>query len=81
LFRNAILAMLQLAGPPIATALLVGVVVGVLQTVTQVTESSISFVLKLIAICLTVTIAGPYMLNRSVEYTRHTIGSITDVVR
>lgn len=81
LLRNAILIAAELAGPAILTALFVGVFAGVLQTITQVNEASVSFVLKLLAVCVAFAAVGSHMMSRSVDYTRRTIGGIADVVR
>ena len=81
LFRAAMLVAAELAGPAILTALLVGVAAGVLQTITQVQEASVSFVLKMLAVCVAFAAVGSHMMSRSVDYTRRTIGGIADVVR
>ena len=81
LIRNAMLIAAELAGPAIMTALVVGVLAGVLQTITQVNEASVSFVLKMLAVCVAMAAVGSHMMSVSVDYTRRTIGGIADVVR
>jgi len=81
LLRNAMMITAELVGPMILTALLVGVFAGVMQTITQVNEASVSFVLKMLAICVTLAVVGSHMMSRSVDYTRRTIGAIADVVK
>jgi flagellar biosynthetic protein FliQ len=81
LLRNAILLAAELAGPAILAALLCGIAVGVMQTVTQINEQSVSFVVKLLAIGLAFAVVGPRLVARSVDYTRRTIGGIAEVVR
>jgi flagellar biosynthesis protein FliQ len=81
LLRNAILIAAELAGPAMLTALLVGVFAGILQTITQVNEASVSFVLKMLAVALAFAVMGSHIMSRSVDYTRRTIGSIADVVK
>ncbi len=81
LLRNAVLIAAELAGPAIFAALIVGLAVGVLQTVTQVNEASISFVVKLLAICLAFAVVGPHLVVRSVDYTRRTLGGISEIIK
>jgi len=81
LLRNAMLIAAELVGPMILTALLVGVFAGVMQTITQVNEASVSFVLKMLAVCVALAAVGSHMMSRSVDYTRRTIGGIADVVK
>ncbi len=81
LLRNAMFIAAELAGPAIMTALLVGVFAGILQTITQVNEASVSFVLKMLAVCVAFATIGSHLMSRSVDYTRRTIGGIADVVK
>jgi flagellar biosynthetic protein FliQ len=81
LLRNAMLIAAELAGPAIMVALIVGVLSGVLQTITQVNEASVSFVLKMLAVCVAFAAMGSHLMSRSVDYTRRTIGGIADVVK
>jgi flagellar biosynthetic protein FliQ len=81
LLRNAILIAAELSGPPILIALVVGIVMGMLQTVMQVNEASLSFVVKLLAVAVSLTVLGPRLVSRSVDYTRRTIGSIAEIAK
>ena len=81
LLRNAMLIAAQVAGPVLLAALFVGLVVGVFQTATQVNEASVSYLAKLIAVAVALVIVGPLMLTQLVDYTRHSIQSISGVVR
>lgn len=47
--RAALIVVLTVAGPLLATALIVGVVIALLQALTQVQEQTLTFVPKLIA--------------------------------
>jgi len=53
-----------IASPVLFVTLGVGVVISLLQVITQLQEMSLSYVPKLIAAGLTLVIAGPWMLNR-----------------
>lgn len=81
LILNALICWGKIAGPLLAAALVVGILIGVLQAATQVNEASVSFLTKLVAIGLTVLALGSWSMRTLVEYTGRTIGSIADVVR
>ena len=81
LIVNALLAWGKISGPLLVSALVVGVVVGVLQAATQVNEASISFVTKLAAMGLTVLALGSWTMRTLVEYTERTLASMADVTR
>ena len=59
----------RLAGPMLAATLIIGVVVSVLQTVTQIQEMTLTFVPKLIAAALILVFAGNWMLRELVNWT------------
>jgi flagellar biosynthetic protein FliQ len=61
-------------------ALVVGLVVSLFQAATQINESTLSFIPKLLAIAVTMVIAGPWMLTTMLDYLRHTLTSIPTLV-
>ena len=67
-FQEAIGVSLRLGGPILILCMAVGVVVAILQAVTQIHEQSISFVLKLIVVILFLMIGGNWMLRQLQEY-------------
>lgn len=62
--RAALLVVLTIAGPLLATALIVGVVIALLQALTQVQEQTLTFVPKLIAMGV-VLLASLPMIGRA----------------
>ena len=71
---------LALAAPLLLAALITGVVVGAFQAATSINEMTLSFIPKLIAISLTLALAGPWMLKTLVGYTRELIVSIPGLI-
>jgi flagellar biosynthesis protein FliQ len=69
LARNAVMLALLLAGPILLVALGVGVLISVIQAVTQIQEQTLSFVPKLFAVAATFLIALPWMLQLAIRYT------------
>ena len=69
LARNAIMLALMLSGPLLLVALAVGVVVSVVQAVTQIQEQTLAFVPKLFAVAATFLVALPWMLQLAIKYT------------
>lgn len=78
--RQALELMLLVSAPLLLVALAVGLVVSVLQAVTQINEATLSFLPKLIAVALMMVVAGPWMLATLTDYLRQIIGSIPQVV-
>ena len=68
-FGDGLGVALRLGGPILLLCMLVGVIVAILQAVTQIHEQSISFLLKLIVVVLFLIIGGNWMLRILQEYT------------
>jgi flagellar biosynthesis protein FliQ len=80
LARNAILMALGLAAPMLIAALLVGLLVSILQAVTQIQEQTLTFVPKLIAVGLVFLIGLPWMLHIAMKYTTELLRSLPSLV-
>ncbi|WP_432830416.1 flagellar biosynthesis protein FliQ [Dactylosporangium sp. CA-092794] len=70
----------KLGAPILVTALIVGFAVSLFQSVTQIQESTLSFVPKAAAIGLALVLAGNWMLHEMVAYTEQLYAQIPDLV-
>ena len=67
---------LLISAPLLASTLVVGLLVSVIQVVTQVQEASLTFIPKVIAAVVVMVVCGPWMLKRLVGYAASLIGNI-----
>ncbi len=74
--REAINVMLLTGGPLLACALAVGLAIGLLQAMTQVQEQTVSFVPKLVAMVVVLSLALPWLLSQFVQYSHDLISNI-----
>lgn len=70
--REAMTVALHLGGPPLAAALVVGLVMSLLQAMTQVTEATVAFVPKVAAVGAALIFSGPAMLQALSDF-MHTL--------
>jgi flagellar biosynthesis protein FliQ len=77
---GAWIAFAELAGPVLVLMLLVGLAAGILQTMTQIRESSLAFILKLVAVAGLTSAAGPVMMRGVDGYAVHVIASIPAIL-
>lgn len=77
---KAIWTTLQVGGPILIIALIVGLVVSVFQAVTQIQEQTLVFIPKIVAIVAVIAITGPWMLNVMVNYTENLFREIPALV-
>lgn len=59
-----------LAGPLLITALLVGLLISLFQAATQINEMTLSFIPKILAVFTVLVLAGPWMIELIVDFTR-----------
>ncbi|MBI2750677.1 MAG: flagellar biosynthesis protein FliQ [Burkholderiales bacterium] len=79
--QEALTILLRVAAPVLFAVLVVGVLVSIFQAITQIQESTLSFLPKLIAAVLVLVIAGPWMLATLVDYVKRTFESIQTIVQ
>ncbi len=81
LIAGVLRATFMASGPILLAALVAGLLVGVGQTVLQVNEASVSFVVKVIAVTAVLAAMGPAIGAQMLDYTRHSLESIALVVK
>jgi flagellar biosynthetic protein FliQ len=69
-----------IAAPMLLIALIAGLVIGMLQAATQINESTLSFIPKLLLLVLTLFAAGPWILRVLMDFTRELYASIPGMI-
>ena len=59
--QSAIWTVIVASGPAVGAAMAIGIVIALLQALTQVQEVTLTFVPKIVAILLVVAFSGPYI--------------------
>jgi flagellar biosynthetic protein FliQ len=80
LAHRMLLVTTMIAAPLLLIALIAGLVIGMLQAATQINESTLSFIPKLLLLVLTLFVAGPWILRVLVDFTRDLYTSIPTVI-
>jgi flagellar biosynthetic protein FliQ len=78
--NGAIEAMIALLAPALLVILVIGLLLGILQAATQVNESSVAFVPKVLALLVFFMLAGPLLLRSLVDYTRSILERIPSLL-
>jgi flagellar biosynthetic protein FliQ len=78
--RQAIEVTLILAAPLLITALVVGLVISIFQAATQINESTLQFVPKLVAMFVVLIFFGPWMLDYLVDYIQRLFTNIPQLI-
>jgi flagellar biosynthetic protein FliQ len=81
IFGQALTVATALAGPTLAAALGIGLLIALVQTLTQIQEATLSFLPKLAVIALVLFVSGHWMLSELVGFTDQLYREIPNLVR
>ena len=70
--HDLFIVVLKLGSPALLTAMVVGLVISLIQSVTQINETTLAFVPKVLALGAALMLAGPFMYATLADYS-HTI--------
>jgi len=68
---QSLLLILLLSGPPILISTLLGLIVAIFQAATQIQEQTLSFMVKLVAVILTLLFMGGWLAAQIMQFTNN----------
>lgn len=71
----------MLSAPLLGAALVVGLVVSVLQAITQINEATLTFIPKMVVIAVVLILAGPWMMDILSQFTIQLFENMATFVR
>lgn len=74
LLRDSLQVMLVVSSPILAAALVIGLLVSILQAVTQVQEQTLSFVPKIVGMAVVAMLAAPWAVVQILDFSRRMFG-------
>ena len=78
--RQALEVTLMVSAPLFLAALVTGLIISIFQAATQINEMTLSFVPKLIAMFVTLVVAGPWIITTRTDFTRRLFESIPGMI-
>lgn len=78
---DAIKTTLLLAGPMLLAAMAVGIVISILQAITQINEATLTFIPKMIAVVVVLLVMAPWMIEVLRQYATEVLGGAGDLIR
>jgi flagellar biosynthetic protein FliQ len=73
--------MMLIAGPMLIAAMAIGIIVSVLQAITQINESTLTFIPKMVAIVIVLVVMAPWMMETMTNYSTEIFGNFAEWVR
>jgi flagellar biosynthetic protein FliQ len=74
--REAIVVVLQVAGPVMIISLLVGLVISLFQALTQIQEMTLTFVPKIVVVFISLLLLFPFMLSTMINFMERLVDRI-----
>ncbi|UCD94037.1 MAG: flagellar biosynthesis protein FliQ [Candidatus Zixiibacteriota bacterium] len=74
--REAVLTMLLVSAPMLVSGLVIGLIISILQAITQVHEMTLTFIPKIAVVAISLVIFLPWIMNLVVEFTVRLYGII-----
>lgn len=76
LVHEGLMLALTISAPVLAVGMIVGLAIALIQALTQVQEQTMTFVPKLLAMLLMISLTLPWLLGRLVDYARQVFENI-----
>ena len=70
IMRDAIFNIIIVSAPLLLVSLVIGLIISIFQTVTSIQEQTLTFVPKILAVFITLMLAGSWMMNTMLEFIR-----------
>lgn len=77
--REGVILATKISGPVLLVSMAIGLVISIIQAATQIHEQTITFVPKLIILALLLIMAGPWMLEVLVDYTKEIFATMLEL--
>lgn len=68
LVRQTLLIAIKIVGPILGVGVLVGLVISILQSATQIQDQTVSFVPKIVAMLLSAAVLVPWVVQEFIEF-------------
>lgn len=79
--QGCIWVTVQVLAPLLLISSVVGLLVGLIQTVTQINEATLTFIPKIVVVALVLLILGPWMLHMLMDFSTELIQNIPILIR
>ncbi len=77
--RETIIVTIQLIGPPMLIALVVGIAISLFQTVTSINEQTLSFAPKIVIMMIAVLVLLPFMIGTLTSFMERLVDRVISI--
>lgn len=80
LFSEALFLVILVVSILVVPSLLVGLMISMFQAATQINEQTLSFLPRLIITLLALIVAGPFILNKFIDFTHNLMAAVPGLI-
>jgi flagellar biosynthetic protein FliQ len=77
---KTLMVAIQVAAPALVAAVLTGLLVSIFQAATQINEQTLSFIPKVLAMTVVMVLAGPWIMDKMLGFTKDLINGIPQML-
>jgi flagellar biosynthetic protein FliQ len=81
LASEAIKTTVYLSAPLLLTAMAIGILVSLIQAITQINESTLTFIPKMLAVIIVLVVMAPWMMDVMQQYAISIFGGAGEMIR
>jgi flagellar biosynthetic protein FliQ len=81
LASEAIKTTVYLSAPLLLTAMAIGILVSLIQAITQINESTLTFIPKMVAVIIVLVVMAPWMMDVMQQYAISIFGGAGEMIR
>ncbi len=70
-----------ISAPILISALVIGLVISIMQAITQINEATLTFIPKIIVVAIVIVLTGPWMLDVMSRFTVNLLENFSEYVR
>lgn len=80
IIKNSLITIIIVGGPALIVSLIVGILISLFQSLTQIHEATLAFVPKILAVFLVLILLGGWMLSHLIDFTRDILSKMGGIL-
>lgn len=67
--REGMIVLIKVSAPPLLAGMVIGLIISIFQTLTQIQEMTLTFVPKVLVVFISLLVFMPFMLHQVIDFT------------
>jgi len=80
LIKHSLIIVIMISGPALLASLVIGILISLFQSLTQIHEATLAFVPKILVVFLVLILLGGWMLNLLVDFSKDIFSKMSNIL-